>query len=394
MKKKILVAFLLLLFVAVIADISQERAIKNGVIERAVVGGEEKELSLLLDMEGIWVDEPYRLEVLPAQPTKEETEVYFEKAISDIEQAFCEIEEKIPLQTTYVEGVVEAEWLFEPYGVIDAEGNIRQEKLEKGGTTVNAQVELTCGEYEKIYSFAFVVMPKELSKEELVMQQLENWMNQQMSMEGVTEIQLPDEINGQKLVWSEVREYRTPQILLLELVALILLWIISKRKKMQDEQKRIQKIEKEYPEIVNQLSLLLGAGMTTRQAWNKLTAQYQWKRKAGMIEEKEVYEAIVRMTRRFSEGESERVVYQQFSQEIPAPCFHKLMRILLGNLEKGAQGICSRLEEEGRTAYEKRIQQAKKLGEEASTKMLLPLMLMMVIVMGIVMLPALIEFQI
>lgn len=392
MKKKVLAAFILLLLVAFIADVSQEKAIKNGVIERDDVGGDKKELSLILDMDGIWEGEAYSVEVLPANPTKEEAEDYFKKAIATIEEDFQEIGETVPLQSTY--DVVKADWLFEPYGIIDSEGNIRQEKLDENGTTINAQVELTCGEYERVYSFAFIIKPRALSQEEVSKQQLENWINQQMSLEGTTELQLPTRINGQKVTWSEVREYRTPQVFLLELVALVLLWMVSNRKKTQDEQKRIQKMERDYPEVVNQLSLLLGAGMTTRQAWSKLIAQYHFKRKAGMIEEKEVYEAIARMNRRFSEGESERAVYQQFSQEIPALCFHKLMRILLGNLEKGTQGICSRLEEEGRVAYEQRIQQAKKLGEEASTKMLLPLMLMMVIVMGIVMLPALIEFQI
>ena len=60
----------------------------------------------------------------------------------------------------------------------------------------------------------------------------------------------------------------------------------------------------------------------------------------------------------------------------------------------GSKGICVRLEEESRAAFEQRIIQAKKSGEEASTKMLGPLMLQMLIVMGIVMFPALIGFQI
>jgi len=45
-------------------------------------------------------------------------------------------------------------------------------------------------------------------------------------------------------------------------------------------------------------------------------------------------------------------------------------------------------------AYEQRVLLAKRLGEEASTKMLIPLMLMMVLVMGIVMIPAIISFSI
>ena len=156
----------------------------------------------------------------------------------------------------------------------------------------------------------------------------------------------------------------------------------------------IEKMEKEYPDIVTQLALLLQAGMTTRQAWNRIASQYSFKRKENMIEPKPVYEAIVRMNRIFMEGESERVAYLQFLEAVPAPCYRKLMRILLGNLEKGTQGIAIRLQDESRQAFEKKILHAKKLGEEASTKMLAPLMLMLLIVMGMMMLPALMEFQI
>lgn len=393
MKKRILAAFLVLLFLALLVDVSQEEVLKNGVIQRDEIGGEEKEVTLFVEVDGVWEEEPYTVEVMPIQPTKEEADVYFQKVIETIDTDFKKQKDTVPIQTKYEGGVVEAEWMFEPHGLIDSEGNIQKDQLEEE-TVVHAYVGLSCGNYEKTYSFAFTLKPPVLSEEEKAKIAIENWINNQMSLEGKASIQLPKEINGQKVIWSQKKEYRTPKILLLELAAILLLWIITRRKRIQDEQRRIQKMEREYPEVVNQLSLLLGAGMTTRQAWAKLVEQYQFKRKEGMIPQMEVYEAIVRMNRRLCEGESERAVYQQFSQEIPAICFHKLMRILLGSLEKGTQGISARLEEEGRIAYEQRIQQAKKLGEEASTKMLLPLLLMMVIVMGIVMLPALIEFQI
>lgn len=391
---KIVVVFALLLVIAFISDVQQENAIQNGAIERELLGGEEKEISLTLDVEGLVEEEAYTLEIPAVQPTEQEAKEYMEKAIKTIEKDFGEVGENVPIRSVYEKGRVEADWLFTPYGVVDAEGNICFEKVEETGTTVNVQVKLSCGAYEQIHSFAFLVTPKKLTEREALLQQVQDWMEKQMSLEGSKQLELPTKVNGHELIWSEEREYLTPQILFLEVVVMALFWIISKRKKLQEQQTRMLQMEREYPEIVNQLSLLLGAGMTTRQAWNNLASQYTYKKKAGMVGEKEVYEAILRINRRFSEGESERVIYQQFSQEIPALCYHKLMRLLLGNLEKGNQGICNRLEEESRVAYEQRIQQAKKLGEEASTKMLLPLMLMLVLVMGIVMLPAIIEFQI
>jgi len=392
-KTKIIVAFLLLLVVSIVADVTGDVALKDGVIERNPLNGEEKKLQLQLDIEEILEDYEYSLEVLPVNPTKEEAENYFEQTIALIDKAFSQIKAELPLQESYFEGVVKANWSFQPFGLIDSEGKVYVEKLEEEETIIQAEVELICGAYERIYTFSFLLKAPELSKEEQILQQIDAWVMEQMSQEGSNKLYLPTELDGISLTWSEKKELLTPQILLLEVLAMVLLWVVSKRRHSEEEKKRLLEMEKDYPDLVSQLSLLLGAGMTTRQAWTRIASQYSFKRKSEMIGERAVYESLLRMNRRLSEGESERAAYQQFTQEIPATCYHKLIRILLGNLEKGTQGICVRLEEEGRLAFEKRILLAKKMGEEASTKMMMPLMLMMMIVMGIVMVPALIGFQ-
>lgn len=392
-KTKIGAVFFILFLAAVLSDFTQQRKLQDGELTREALGGEEQEVSLNLEVEGLIEEKNYVIDLPPIQPTEEEALAYIDCAIETMEQEFQQIDETVPLRSTYENGMVEAEWLFSPYGLIDAEGNIQAEKLSEKGTTINAQVELSCGNYERIYTFAFVLIPKRLTEKETVLQQLQEEIQKQINKEGSGILTLPAQVKGHKVIWSENRELLTPQILILEVVVWVLMIVLRKKKQKEEEEKRLAKLEREYPDMVNQLSLLLGAGMTTRQAWNRMGAQYKYKRQAGMIEEKEVYEAILRMSRRFSEGESERIIYQDFSQEIPGICYRKLMRLLLGNLEKGTCGITNRLEEECRHAYEQRLQQAKKLGEEASTKMLLPLMIMLSLVMGVVMLPALIEFQ-
>ena len=392
-KAKIIVAFLLLLGVSIVADMTKVEKIKDGRIERDVLNGEEKRLQLELDIEEIIENYEYSFEVLPANPTKEEAEAYFEKTIAEIDKDFEGIKTDGPLREVYFDGIVKVKWSFQPFGLVDSEGKVYVEKLQEEETTITAQVTLVCGAYERIYTFPFLLKAPELTEAEQLLQEIDGWLETQMEQEGSTQIQLPTELNGIPLEWSEKKEYITPQILLLEVLALVMLGVVSKRKRIAEEKKQIWEMEKDYPDIVSQLSLLLGAGMTTRQAWNRIASQYRFKRKNEMITERMVYESILRMNRRLAEGESERVAYQQFTEEIPASCYHKLIRILLGNLEKGTQGICIRLEEESRLAFEKRILQAKKQGEEASTKMMMPLMLMMMIVMGIVMMPALIGFQ-
>lgn len=391
-KGKIILAFLFLLILSIIMDVSKGE-IRDGVIDRDEIGGEDKTIELELDAEKLFKKHDYALNVLPTAPTKEAAEEYFESAITQINQDFEAVTTKVPMQKMYLDGAIKAEWSFLPFGIIDSTGMVYSEKLE-ADTIVQAQVELTCGAYEQIYTFSFLLPKPELTEEELLLQKIEKLLEEQMLLEGNSKVKLPTEIDGRVLVWKEKKEYLTPQMLLLEVVALVFIGVISKRARAEEEKKRLQEMERDYADVVSQLSLLLGAGMTMRQAWNRLAMQYSFKKNNFMMSERPVYEAILRMNGRLAEGVGERMAYQQFREEIPAPCYHKLVRILLGNLEKGNQGITATLEEESRQAFEQRILQAKKRGEEASTKMLGPLMLIMLVVMGIVMLPALIGFRI
>lgn len=390
---KVILAFVILILIAVIRDITAETTISDGHIKRGQMGQKKDEVELELSVEGILENHPYLLEIEPVFPTKEEAETYLAEAIERIEEDFSQVEEKIPLKEEYLEGKVKAEWSFSPFGVVDADGNVNREKLLEERSILQAQVELNCGNYEKYYEFSFVLETPQVSESERLMEEIESQIEKQNETEGKALLQLPTQVNGKTVAWSEKREYLTPQILLLEGLALVLIGVFSRKKQQEDQKKKVAKMEEDYPDIVNQLALLLGVGMTARQAWNRLGSLYLFKRKSKKTEERSVYEAILRMNGRFAEGESERSVYQQFCEEIPATCYHKLMRILLGNLEKGTKGLSLRLEEESKRAFEQRILLAKKRGEEASTKMLVPLMLMMMLVMGIVMLPAIVQFQ-
>lgn len=216
---------------------------------------------------------------------------------------------------------------------------------------------------------------------------------EQQALEGNAYIALPTELLGVTLNWSEKKEYLSIKIIFLEIVAIGLILFSRKKKREQEIATRKREAELEYSEIVGQLLVLLEAGMTARQAWTRIGKQYSMKKEKKFVKEKYVYEAVLHMIRRFQEGENERSAYQRFSEDVDVLCYRRLMRILLNNLEKGSKDVCNHLKEEANQAFEQRIILAKKLGEETSTKMLIPLMLMMILVMGIVMIPAIIGFS-
>ena len=59
---------------------------------------------------------------------------------------------------------------------------------------------------------------------------------------------------------------------------IILIYLTEKERKRKDIEKRKVSMQLDYPEIVSKMAILLGAGMTIEQAWNRITASYSMKR--------------------------------------------------------------------------------------------------------------------
>ena len=69
-----------------------------------------------------------------------------------------------------------------------------------------------------------------------------------------------------------------------------------------------------------------------------------------------------------------------------------LATLLIQNLQKGSRQMGEMLEKESVEAWDDRKRKAKVLGEAATTKLLLPMVLMLGVVMAIIMLPACLSF--
>lgn len=149
----------------------------------------------------------------------------------------------------------------------------------------------------------------------------------------------------------------------------------------------------DYPEMVSKFNVLVGAGMTIKQAWNIISAQYLNNRNKNTAAEMPAFEEMAKTWREICDGESEKMAYQRFADRIKMAPYHRFVRLLINNLQKGNSGLCMLLEQESERAFAERRMFAKKLGEEASTKLLLPMILMLGIVMAITMVPAITGFK-
>ena len=148
----------------------------------------------------------------------------------------------------------------------------------------------------------------------------------------------------------------------------------------------------DYPEIVNKMALFLGAGMTAKRAWRKVVEDYE--RQKAVWGERYAYEEMKRTCHEMDSKATEAVSYENFGRRCDVQVYVRFGALLSQNLRKGTKGLTQLLKLEAIQAFEERKALAKRLGEEAGTKLLLPMFLMLAIVLIIVIIPAFLSVQI
>ena len=104
-------------------------------------------------------------------------------------------------------------------------------------------------------------------------------------------------------------------------------------------------------------------------------------------------EEMVRTCAEMNTGVPERSAYERFARRCDTKEYLKLASLLSQNVKKGTTDILKLLEQESQSAFEQHKNLAKKKGEEAGTKLLFPMILMLMTVMAMLMFPAIVSFQ-
>ena len=149
---------------------------------------------------------------------------------------------------------------------------------------------------------------------------------------------------------------------------------------------RREKMKGNYPVVLNKLTLYLGAGMTIRGAFQKIALDYH-KRRNGE-NELPLYEEMLYACNQLQAGISESRAYEMWAARTGLQDCARLSAMLVQNLKKGNAALLSRLKEEGDKALQEELNLRRKKGEEAGTRLLVPMIMMMAIVMVLVMVPA------
>ena len=335
------------------------------------------------------------VEIAPRIMTQDEAAGCFEKAYEEIAGIMCGRNKDLEHVTSNL--VFSLTWYSGNYEIINYNGNVNNIGFsENECQNVELKLIMEYEDYKSEYDFAVTVYAREYSTGDRRKIQAQKDIEAAVSSSRMDEnINLPQYIADSKVHYEESEKPVSPLLFVLLGGAAILVVIIADKKKVKDNAiKRKKELLYDYSEVVSKLTLLLGAGMTTRMAWHKIAADYKDNIEHGKAVRRPVYDEICKTDYNIQAGISELKAYEQFGKRCDTREYMKLAALLQTNIRKGTKELRRLLEEETADAFEKRKNMAKIKGEEATTKLLMPMMMMLMIVMAIIMIPAVWSFQI
>lgn len=207
-------------------------------------------------------------------------------------------------------------------------------------------------------------------------------------------LKLPREIDNKKIIYKNKTNYSFLLVPVLLIAVCIILYIKTKFD-VKEEEKRISELLKiDYPQIITKILIYVSSGLTMRNSIRLIANTYEKKKEKGQVKEKrKAYEEMVIAKKKLDNGMGEITVYEEMASNIKDRTYTRFINIIIQNIKNGNKDIKNILNLEVQDALFERKQRAKKLGEEASTKLVLPLMLMLLTIMIIIMVPAFMGMQ-
>lgn len=279
-------------------------------------------------------------------------------------------------------------WDFGDGDIIDIQGKVDNENLSES-VDIDIGVTLSYESYEESYVIPARIMPKPLTADESLIKRFKDYISvADKKSVGESGFYLPESFEGKKLVYHLEDSMNFHLIWIMGIIVAILLYLREKNNDRQKLEKKKRELLKDYPDIVSKLIVFIGAGLSVRQSWEGIVKDYESENK----EKRYAYEEMAKSLARLKTGTQENVVYKEFGRSCLLRQYMKLASLLEQNRKSGISTLSTLLGMESQSAWEERLNLAKREGEELNTKLLLPLFMMLLIVMMMIIVPALLIF--
>lgn len=385
----IFICFFLLIVVVLAIKVNEKGEELKSIesLKRPDAGEGKKEYELIVDYNGVKKETSIVIDerILDG----EELDMYFDEAYEVLISKFLGDNESVDDITTNVNFVdeisemnINVQWHLEDESILNYWGEIKAVKKE---TFVNIDVILTYRsntQKTKNYDLRICVKPA-IGKIADVEKINDLLLQANLSGQLDKEIILPSSLDGKKITfYVNENERKTDYIYVLLLLPIVGV-ILFRSKKDSEKKKRQADIASAYSDIITKLSLLISTGMTPFNALVRISNENT---------DNKAYEEIRNIVRLIQSGIPQQDVYREFGKRFGMHCYSKLGTLLEQSVVKGNSKLALTLKLEVKDALEEKKNNALKQGEKASTKLLIPMFMMLAVVMVVIMVPAFMSF--
>lgn len=156
-----------------------------------------------------------------------------------------------------------------------------------------------------------------------------------------------------------------PLVLVIVAMVAIFLAVYIEYDKGSKVDKRREEILKDFPHLLSQLALLINAGMPLREALET----------ASRKEEGILYEQLRVLADDMRNGIPEYEALREFADRCGVDEVRKLSGLIIQNVRKGSSELASSLLDLSGEVWRSRTSQVRELGEKASSKLLIPILI-------------------
>lgn len=288
--------------------------------------------------------------------------------------SFQEIRSDLYLPERVKDYPFEMTYVFDRAGFIDEAGTLIRKEGEPQDIRILVQAEYK--DYIREMDILIHICSQEegINFEEAVQDAL-----LKSSKEGEREIYLPKEINGQKIIWQEEEKKNSLIFFLFSIVAAVLLWIAFGKDEQKKREERVRLMEEEYSTIINKFTMYLNAGQSIKKTWEII---------AQKDKDNPIYGEMLYAKREMDSGVRMESALENFAVRVVSKRYARFVTLLVQGQNKGNNMLLHQFREEARVSLEEQQADKKRKGEEASTKLLIPMTIMMAMIMLMIMFPA------
>ena len=279
-------------------------------------------------------------------------------------------------------------WEISDSSMVSYEGEIL-ENVPEEGVIVELIATMTLDDTAREYTIPIQVFPTTESRN--LQSKLQKYVDENAVYEKT--VDLPQAIDGEQVSFYENTESETGWIFWIGIVIFVSAFFLKDRDMKKRVEKRNEQLLSDYPEVVSKILLFYEAGLSIKSSFERIIEEYHQEKKKNPKYFRYVYEELELAYTKMNSGVSQRDAINEYGNRCGIHCYIKLAGIIGQNLKRGTKEMSYALREEVNQALLERKNHGLKMGSLLSTKLLGPMVLMLVISMAIIMLPALMSMN-